>query len=130
MKRSDDIEQYIFSFVCLHAFQELICFVILHPVLVIKKDPSDLLQNHFLYQNYPNPFNPSTDIRFDLPEATRISIKVYDMLGKEITTLKDENINAGYHSVIFNAKNLASGLYMYKIVTDKHTQVRKMSLLK
>jgi hypothetical protein len=69
-------------------------------------------------------------IKFDLPEATHVSIKIYDMLGKEVATLKNEYMNAGYHSINFNARNLASGLYIYKILTNNHTAVRKMSLLK
>jgi hypothetical protein len=83
-----------------------------------------------LYQNFPNPFNPATNIKFDLPKATNVSIKIYDLLGKEITTLKNEYMNAGYYNINFNAKNLSSGLYIYRIVTDNNIQSKKLSVLK
>ncbi|MFC1725670.1 T9SS type A sorting domain-containing protein [candidate division KSB1 bacterium] len=81
-------------------------------------------------QNYPNPFNPSTDIKFQLPEASKVTLKVYDMLGREVAELINGNRNAGYHSVTFNAVNLPSGVYIYKIRAGKFTDVKKMILMK
>lgn len=83
-----------------------------------------------LFANYPNPFNPSTTISFALPKPTNVKIAVYDMLGREIATLVDNFINAGYHNVRFDASNLASGVYLYSIKTDYNFAVRKMMLLK
>ena len=83
-----------------------------------------------LEQNYPNPFNPSTKISYSLPKATHVSLKVYDVLGNEITTLVNKNQSAGNYKVNFDASNLTSGVYFYKISTNNFSQVRKMMLLK
>lgn len=68
-----------------------------------------------LSQNYPNPFNPSTKINYDLPFDSRVSIRIYDITGREITSLVNQVLAAGYHTVNFNASNLASGIYFYSI---------------
>ncbi|MEO8446577.1 MAG: T9SS type A sorting domain-containing protein [bacterium] len=83
-----------------------------------------------LYQSYPNPFNPETNIKFDLPEDNFVTIKVYDILGKEIFTLLNDFRNAGRYSINFNGSNFASGIYYYKIKAGSFTQVRKMILIK
>ncbi len=83
-----------------------------------------------LGQNYPNPFNPATVIKYQLPRSSNVMIKVFDILGKEVTTLVNEKIEAGYHQVEFNGGNLASGLYLYKIEADGFTEVKKMMLIK
>lgn len=83
-----------------------------------------------LYQNYPNPFNPVTDIKYYLPKDQFTELTVYDLLGKEIGLLVNERQNAGMHSVRFNAVNLPSGIYYYKINSDGFTMVRKMIILK
>jgi hypothetical protein len=87
-----------------------------------------------LLQNYPNPFNPLTQIKYALPQNARIKIELYDMLGRKIQTLLDEQKNAGYHSIKFNAsryRGMASGVYVYKIVTDKgFSDSKKMILLR
>jgi len=83
-----------------------------------------------LYQNYPNPFNASTTIRFLLPKESKVKIGVYDLLGKEITTLVDAKMNAGEHTVTWNAENMASGIYVYKLIAKGFVQTRKMILLK
>jgi hypothetical protein len=81
-------------------------------------------------QNYPNPFNPSTTISFSIPKAENVSLKIYNILGSEITTLVSENLNAGSYQVNFDASNLASGTYIYQITAGKFNQVRKMNLIK
>ena len=86
--------------------------------------------NFKLYQNYPNPFNPTTNIKFDLPDEGNVSLKVYDQLGNEINTLVDGYKNSGSYEVNFNAGELASGIYFYKLVTNNFSQSRKMLLLK
>jgi hypothetical protein len=83
-----------------------------------------------LSQNYPNPFNPSTKISYTLPVDSKVSIKVYDILGKLVETLVDEQRVAGYYQEIFNAKNLSSGVYFYNITAGKFNQTRKMMIMK
>ena len=86
--------------------------------------------NFLLLQNYPNPFNPSTTISYQLPQDGLVSIKVYDVLGKEIATLVNEVKTSGLHEVDFNASNLSSGIYLYKMTVNNFTQTRKMIVLK
>jgi hypothetical protein len=84
-----------------------------------------------LSQNYPNPFNPTTQINFALKTAGKVVLKVYDMLGKEVTTLVDENMAPGKHTVSFDASNLASGVYIYRIVAgNEFTAIKKMVLIR
>lgn len=83
-----------------------------------------------LDQNYPNPFNPSTKISFSLPHSANVSLKVFDMLGREIATLVNGYTNAGSHEVTFNASNLSSGIYFYKLVSGNFTEIKKMMLVK
>jgi hypothetical protein len=79
--------------------------------------------------NYPNPFNPTTTIRYDLPVDARVSLKIYDILGREIMTLVDGFVAAGYHHVELDASKLASGVYFYRLTAGSFTAVRKMLLL-
>ncbi len=81
-----------------------------------------------LSQNYPNPFNPMTVIKYQLPSNGFVSLKVYDVLGSEIKTLVNEFMNAGYYEVEFNASDLPSGVYLYKLQTDNFNAVKKMIL--
>lgn len=83
-----------------------------------------------LAQNYPNPFNPSTTIKYQIPKESVVKIFVYDVLGKNVATLVNEKKNAGYYELEFNASNLASGLYFYKIEAGEFTDVKKMMLIK
>jgi hypothetical protein len=83
-----------------------------------------------LDQNYPNPFNPSTRINYQLPENSFVSVKVYDILGNLIATLVDEEVEAGFHSVNWNAGNLSSGVYFYTINSGSFTATKKLMLLK
>ena len=92
---------------------------------------SEELQKEFaLYSNYPNPFNPSTKIKFSVPQLSKVVIKVYDSLGKEIVTLVDEEKPAGNYEVEFDGKNLTSGIYFYKLNAGSFIQTKKMILLK
>ncbi|MFC1724966.1 T9SS type A sorting domain-containing protein [candidate division KSB1 bacterium] len=81
-------------------------------------------------QNYPNPFNPDTKISFQLPEAAKVTLKVYDVSGREVAELVNGNMNAGYHSITFNANELPSGVYIYKINAGKFTDTKRMILMK
>lgn len=83
-----------------------------------------------LSQNYPNPFNPSTAIRYDLARTSEVSLKIYDMLGREVSTLVRASQEAGRYSVSFNASTLASGLYFYRIQAGAFTETKRMMLVK
>ncbi len=83
-----------------------------------------------LSQNYPNPFNPSTTINFSIPQSSIVSLKVFNTLGQEVKTLINQNMESGVHSVTFNASDLNSGIYFYKLDAGQITEVRKMTLIK
>jgi hypothetical protein len=84
-----------------------------------------------LEQNYPNPFNPSTNIQFQLPAATNVTLKIYNILGQEVATLlNNERLTAGLQTVPFNASSLASGVYLYRLEAGSFVQTRKMTLIK
>ena len=92
----------------------------------ISKIPSEFS----LKQNYPNPFNPSTTIEFTLPKSEFVELKVYNILGKEVTTLVSNKLNQGNHTYQFDGKNLASGIYYYQLVAGDYREVKKMILLR
>ena len=89
-----------------------------------------IAQVYALAQNYPNPFNPSTKIEFSLPKQSAVDLKVFNILGQEVATLVHATLNAGQHAVSFDARNLASGLYFYRISAGEFSSVKKMMLLK
>ncbi|MBK7377689.1 MAG: choice-of-anchor D domain-containing protein [Ignavibacteriales bacterium] len=98
----------------------------------IEKIKKDLLPKEFLlYQNYPNPFNPATVIRFSIPIDTKLSVNVYNILGEKVRALiNNESYLQGFYEVEFDGSELASGVYIYRIETDKFTDVKKMILIK
>ncbi|HCY76993.1 MAG TPA: hypothetical protein DHV28_13815 [Ignavibacteriales bacterium] len=99
----------------------------------VNVDDKDFMQlEFFLSQNYPNPFNPSTEINYHLPVAGNVTLKVYDVLGNEVTTLVNEYQQAGSHNEQFTISNvqLSSGIYFYQIKTGEYFATRKMLLLK
>lgn len=98
--------------------------------LKVEKDPVSIPTDFTLRQNYPNPFNPSTTISFDLVKEGLISLKVYDMLGREITTLVNENLSTGSYTVKFSGNNLASGIYLYRLTTGSFSETKQMILAK
>ena len=83
-----------------------------------------------LFQNYPNPFNPSTTISFQLPQASYVTLKVYDAIGTEIETIAEGNYPAGVHEVIFDSSKLSSGIYLYRINSGIYQSTRKMMIVK
>lgn len=100
------------------------------PVSVIDEVATQIPSNYELAQNYPNPFNPSTTIQFAIPKAGMVSLKIYNILGQEVATLINREMNAGFQRVNFDASNLTSGLYFYRISSGKFTDVKKMLLIK
>ncbi|MGB0346998.1 MAG: S41 family peptidase, partial [Balneolaceae bacterium] len=86
--------------------------------------------NFQLSQNYPNPFNPSTNISFELPQAGLVQLRVYNLLGQEVASLVDQRMNSGNHSVNFDASQLSSGVYIYRLVAGDQAITKKMMLIK
>ena len=86
--------------------------------------------NFALSQNYPNPFNPSTTIAFNLPKASRVTLKVFNVLGEEVATLVSDRLSSGSYSYAWNASGLASGIYLYILKAEGFLQTRKMILTK
>ncbi|MDX9924355.1 MAG: T9SS type A sorting domain-containing protein [Ignavibacteriaceae bacterium] len=94
-------------------------------------DENELVPTEFtVYQNYPNPFNPTTNIKFSIPKASNVKVIVYDAIGREVRQLVNNELNAGTHTIQFNASNLASGIYLYRIEAGDFTKVNKMLLIK
>ncbi|RPI03263.1 MAG: T9SS C-terminal target domain-containing protein, partial [Ignavibacteriae bacterium] len=83
-----------------------------------------------LGQNYPNPFNPTTAIKYQLPEKSLVDLKVFNLLGKEMTTLVHGERPAGVHEVIFDASNYASGIYFYRMIAGNFMQTKRLMLVK
>ena len=91
---------------------------------------TDLPTEFGLAQNYPNPFNPTTEIQFQVPEASYVQIKVYDILGKVVATLVDEKMSTGVYNVTWSAGSLASGVYIYTMQAGSYVNSKKLLLLK
>ena len=91
---------------------------------------SNLPKAFALYQNYPNPFNPSTTIHYEIPNSGLVTLKIYDVLGRESATLVNEYKTIGKYDVKFNAANLSSGVYFYQLREGNFTAVKKLLLLK
>lgn len=124
-------------------------FVLSENVIKIEPDPDNLImkgiisvtdiekesnieipQKFELMQNFPNPFNPATVIAFTLPEKCRVELKVFDILGKEVKTLADEEFSSGKYSVKFDAGNLPSGIFLYRIKAGNYSVTKRMVLVK
>lgn len=87
-------------------------------------------QEFNLSQNYPNPFNPSTNISFNLPSAEEVSLKVYNLLGQEVAILVNSRMGSGTHTITFDSSRLASGVYIYRLISGEFSQTKKMMLIK
>ena len=83
-----------------------------------------------LSQNYPNPFNPSTTIRYGLPSRSHVTLTVFNTLGQQVATLVEGEQEAGFHEAVFNAKNLASGVYLYRLTAGSYVETRKLVLVR
>ena len=91
---------------------------------------SDIPLNFTLSQNYPNPFNPTSTIKFGIPEAAVVKLEIYNLLGQKVKTLVNARRSAGFHTVNFDATNLSSGMYMYRIQAGNFVKIKKMTLIK
>jgi hypothetical protein len=95
------------------------------------EDKQIIPTEYSLYNNYPNPFNPITIIRYDIPERTQVELVVYDILGRRVKSLINNELkNPGRYEVSFNASSFASGVYIYKLTTKSYSKARKMILVK
>jgi photosystem II stability/assembly factor-like uncharacterized protein len=99
-------------------------------IITSLEEPKEIFNYYILAQNYPNPFNPSTTINYSIKDAGLVSLKVFDILGREVAVLVNDNKEAGYHSVEFNASNLPSGIFIYTLQVNGYTNSKKMLLLK
>ncbi len=114
---------------CIPRISDFSNVVIVTPIAVRKI--SDAIPKEFaLHQNYPNPFNPTTNIKYDLPKGSLVKIAVYDITGRLVAMIVNSYMMAGYHEATFNAVNLASGVYFYKIEAGTFTDEKKMVLVK
>lgn len=103
----------------------------IYDVFDITSVPSQEIPSRFqLSQNYPNPFNPTTRIKFALPKESNVTLNIYNLLGQEVETLISKVMSVGYHTVDFNATNLPSGMYVYRIEAGNFVQSKKMLLMK
>ena len=94
-------------------------------------DEINLNVNDFkLFQNYPNPFNPSTVIKFALPQHSKVTLTVFNILGEKIVELANQEMKAGYHQIEFDATTFASGVYLYRIKAGSFVETKKMVLMK
>jgi hypothetical protein len=96
----------------------------------VSVEKEQLPNQYQLFQNYPNPFNPATKIEFETPITSFITLKIFDFLGRELTTLVSEELEAGHHSRIWNASNYSSGVYFYSLQSGKYSQTKKLILQK
>lgn len=104
-------------------------FLYYSPITDVRSEKN--ITNGFnLFQNYPNPFNSTTTINYSIPKSQFVTLKVFDMLGKEIITLVNENKNTGNYEITFDTKNLPSGIYFYQLKTGEYQQTKRMVLLR
>jgi len=96
----------------------------------VNESTSNTPEKYELFQNYPNPFNPTTTITYSLPKSSFVTLTIYDLLGREVTTLVNEEKHSGTYKVTWNAQNKPSGIYFYKITAGGYSKINKMILLK
>jgi hypothetical protein len=99
-------------------------------VTSIKKIAAELPATFELQQNYPNPFNPTTTIKFSLPRSDHVTLKVFDVMGREIATLVDDELTAGRYDAHWNASGVESGVYFYQLRADEFVETKRLVLVK
>ena len=120
VNRSDCNKQYGFSVRCVRD----------SAATMIKSSKVQPINSPRLTQNYPNPFNPTTTISFDLPKTSEVTLKIFNILGEEVTTLVSDRLSAGLYSYEWVASNLASGVYLYRLTAGNYVEMRKMVLMR
>ncbi|MDP2301628.1 MAG: T9SS type A sorting domain-containing protein [Ignavibacteria bacterium] len=103
---------------------------VLSDITLGNEDENNIPIKYELFQNYPNPFNPNTQIKYSIPESEYVEIIIYDILGDEVKSLVSEYKAAGKYKIEFNANNLSSGIYFYRIICGRFSETRKMLLLR
>jgi hypothetical protein len=103
---------------------------VMNSILDVKENEKIIPNEFLLRQNYPNPFNPVTKISFSVPKKDFVTLKIYDILGKEITTLVNEIKTPGNYIIDFNGQYLSSGVYFYKMNSGDFSDVKRMLLIK
>jgi hypothetical protein len=106
------------------------CLTIEYDLATNTGNNTSLVNSYKLHQNYPNPFNPTTKIKFDIPKQNFVSLKIYDISGREVASLINGERSSGSYEVEFDGSYLASGTYFYKIQSGDFVEVKKMVLLK
>ncbi|MBE0572456.1 MAG: T9SS type A sorting domain-containing protein [Ignavibacteriaceae bacterium] len=101
-----------------------------YPTTAVENESDNVPSTFSLYQNYPNPFNPTTTIAYEIPERGFVTLKVYDVLGREVATLLNEEKPAGSYKIEFNGTSLTSGIYFYQLNAGNYSETRKMILLR
>lgn len=111
-------------------FPKVLTILYNSPTLISRQDDNQALKRFDLYQNYPNPFNPTTTINYQIPRNGLVTLKVFDVLGREVETLVSESETAGAHSVRLNATNLPSGVYFYRLEAGTYHDTKKFLMLR
>ncbi len=122
---------YLLAMQCSGLFKMSITYTVITDINInINLNNASLPKDFNLYQNYPNPFNPSTNIKFDIPNSGNVSLKIYDQRGTEVNSLFDGFRQAGSYDVSFNASDLPSGVYFYRLSAKENVITKKMVLVK
>jgi hypothetical protein len=100
-----------------------------YPIVSVE-DELPAVSEFKLEQNYPNPFNPSTIIKFGIPERSNVQITIYDLLGSEVTTLLNQELDKGWYDLTFNANGFSSGFYIYRMQAGNYISTKKMLMIK
>jgi hypothetical protein len=93
-------------------------------------DSENLPEEYRLYQNFPNPFNPATVIRYDLPRDSKVTLVIYDIVGRRVATLVDSFRQAGRYEAAWSAEGMASGIYFYRLTAGDYTETRRLAVVK
>lgn len=124
---------FVYSYIgsdSLISHNQFTVYLIRHSQVGINTVSSSIPDEFKLNQNYPNPFNPNTKIRFALPKSLFARIVIYDLLGRVIETIVNEQLNAGTYEINWNAGKFSSGVYFYKLITNEHSYIKRMVLIK